>query len=517
MQKVLVAVAVCAGLAQGQRGTGDWMTSAFDAQRSNWVRSDGKISVQSMSKPGFELVWKMKFDNAARQLNTITPPALLDFYIGYRGFRALGFFGASAGKVVGVDIDLGRLEWEKSFASGGRPAGTVLCPGGLTSAVTRPTMLAYPPVPTGGGPGRGTPAQSGVGEPYEGAVTLKRLPPPPPPKPVAGAKPASAAPSPFAARIQYVLALAGDGKLHRMWVSNGREDDPPLQVLPAGAHAVGLIAVDGVVYAASTNACPGVDDGVWALDLANRAVTQWKSKGMAGAAGPAFGPDGTLYAAGGGGQLAALAPKTLQPQAAYRAQGIEFTSSPLVFDWKGRNLIAVTTNDGRLHLLDSANLVAGALVRTEPFSAPNYAAGSLASWQDPAGTRWLLAPAGGADGRPGAIVAFKVAERGGALSLEQAWRSRDLVSPAAPVVVNGVVFALSTGEYRNGNAAAERAAKSVNAVLYALDGSAGKELWSSGNAITSFVHSGTLAAGGSRVYVATHEGTQYAFSFPMEH
>jgi outer membrane protein assembly factor BamB len=517
MRKILVAVAVCAGLAHGQRGTGDWMTSAFDAQRSNWVRSDGKISVQSMSKPGFELVWKMKFANTARQLNTITPPALLDFYISYRGFRALGFFGASADKVIGVDIELGRLEWEKTLATGGSAAGTVLCPGGLTSAVTRPTFLAYPPVPTGGGPGRGTPAVSGVGEPYEGAVTLKRVPPPPPPKPVPSAKPAPAAPNPFAARILYVLALTGDGKLHRMWVSNGHEADPPLPFLPARAHAAGLIAVDGVAYAATTNGCPGVDDGVWALDLNTKSVTQWKSKGMAGAAGPAIGPDGTLYAAGGGGQLAALAPTTLQPKSTYRAAGVEFTSSPVVFDWKGRDLIAVATSDGRLHVVDSANLAAGPLARTESFSAPNFAAGSLASWQDPAGTRWLLAPAGGADGKPGAIVAFKVVERGGSLSLEPGWRSRDLVSPAAPVVINGVVFALSTGEYRGGNTVAERAAKSVNAVLYALDGATGKELWTTGNTIASFVHSGTLSAGGSRIYVAAHDGTQYTFSFPMEH
>jgi outer membrane protein assembly factor BamB len=53
--------------------------------------------------------------------------------------------------------------------------------------------------------------------------------------------------------------------------------------------------------------------------------------------------------------------------------------------------------------------------------------------------------------------------------------------------------------------------------LYALDATTGKELWNSGKAIPSFVHSGGLAAGGSRVYVATYEGTQYTFSFPTEH
>ena len=95
-----------------------------------------------------------------------------------------------------------------------------------------------------------------------------------------------------------------------------------------------------------------------------------------------------------------------------------------------------------------------------------------------------------------------------------------MVSPLAPVVVNGVVFALSSGEFRSGDpkiSAAERANRSKHAVLYALDGLTGKELWNSGDTITSFVHSGGLAAGGSRVYVATYEGTQYAFGFPIEH
>ena len=49
-----------------------------------------------------------------------------------------------------------------------------------------------------------------------------------------------------------------------------------------------------------------------------------------------------------------------------------------------------------------------------------------------------------------------------------------------------------------------------------IDPANGKELWNSGAAIASFVTSGGLAAGGGRVYVSGHDGTQYAFAFPME-
>ena len=88
-------------------------------------------------------------------------------------------------------------------------------------------------------------------------------------------------------------------------------------------------------------------------------------------------------------------------------------------------------------------------------------------------------------------------------------------------VVNGVIFAVSSGEFRPADAklsVAERVRRIRQCRLYALDPFTGKELWSSGNAISSFVHSGGLSAGGGRVYVvATYDGTQYAFGFPMEH
>ena len=77
---------------------------------------------------------------------------------------------------------------------------------------------------------------------------------------------------------------------------------------------------------------------------------------------------------------------------------------------------------------------------------------------------------------------------------------------ATPIVVNGVVFALSSGSLRG-----------PSAMLYALDAATGRELWNSGSAITSFVDSGALAAGDGHVYVPTHDNTLYAFGIPLEH
>src|SRR5258708_12002653 len=77
--------------AQFGRSTGDWMTSSGDAQRSSWVRRDASISRESLMKPGFQLLWKVKLGNDTKPSNALTEPVLLTVYIGYRGFRSLEF------------------------------------------------------------------------------------------------------------------------------------------------------------------------------------------------------------------------------------------------------------------------------------------------------------------------------------------------------------------------------------------------------------------------------------------
>src|SRR5258708_37988808 len=94
----VLAAMLSATLAHAQfvRGGGEWTTNGGDAQRSAWVRTDPKISKASMEKPGFAFLWKQKVNNDARQWNSLTPVVLMDRYIGYRGFRSLGYVGASS-------------------------------------------------------------------------------------------------------------------------------------------------------------------------------------------------------------------------------------------------------------------------------------------------------------------------------------------------------------------------------------------------------------------------------------
>jgi hypothetical protein len=50
------------------------------------------------------------------------------------------------------------------------------------------------------------------------------------------------------------------------------------------------------------------------------------------------------------------------------------------------------------------------------------------------------------------------------------------------------------------------------AVLYALDGSSGKEIWTSGKTITGVSYSG-ISAGASKIFVSTHDNVLYAFGY----
>lgn len=78
-----------------------------------------------------------------------------------------------------------------------------------------------------------------------------------------------------------------------------------------------------------------------------------------------------------------------------------------------------------------------------------------------------------------------------------------MVAPAPAVIANGLVFALATGDSK----------KNSHAVLYALDGATGKELYSSQNMVRSFSHNGGLAIANRRIYFTTHDNAVYCFGF----
>ena len=378
-------------------------------------------------------------------------------------------------------------------------------------------------------------ARSDVGSAGEGAVTI---PPALAAIAAAAAAPPAARPGGPGGRLPAIIhAIGGDGMLHTLYISNGVEPEPPIPFVPANAGAQGLTVIDGVAYASTQN-CNGASSGVWALDIASKQVASWKpSKGaIAGSGGPAFAPDGTVYVATTAGELVGLEAKTLKVKDTYSTGGPEFTSSAVVFQYKQKDLVAAATRDGSIHVLDTASLGGSnhqtPLVKAAAYSAGAFEPGALATWQDANGVRWVLAAAAGAPApgsgftagngaiTNGTVAAWKLVDQNGAVSMQAGWVSRDMISPLPPMIINGVVFGVSSGEYRSSDSkltAAQRAQKSSPAVLYALDGTTGKVFWNSGKIITSFAHSGGLSGGASQLYLQTYDQTIYAFGYPIEH
>ena len=489
---VLLAIV---GLAQAD----DWTTIGYDAQRSGWVRADVKINTTSVAGPDFELLWKMELGDPGRKMKTLSAPMLLDFLIAPKGFRSLGFVGSRSGSVFVMDTDVARAEWERHLDFSPRPAATADCPGGMTSSTSRPTVAAYPSLGGFVARGRRSPSKSAVGAPDEGSVILSQIQPPAPRRP---ARKADARVRPPAAGhlrgLNVLSVLTADGMLRTIYVSNGRDHVAPVEFLPSDANARGLIVVDGVAYVATANGCGGAPDGVWALDTASKKVTTWKSTGgsIAGLVGPAIGSDGVIYAATADGPLVALEAKMLKQLRASNSAG--FRSSPVLFDLNESDHLAVIAQDGALEIYDAADL-------SKPVATSLAGSGesddvALAVWRDPQGVSWILAPTGNS------ISAFRINEEDGKIaSLGRVWRSPKMTSPLPPIVMNGIVFVTAGGNARS------------NAVLHALDGMTGKQLWDSGDSIRSSASGYNLSAGPSHIYVATDDSSLYSFGIGIEH
>jgi outer membrane protein assembly factor BamB len=552
-----VVLLALAGMTRAQFGgppTQEWSTSGADAQRSHWIRKDTLISKAAMSTGKFGFLWKLQVNSRPRGLNVFSRPVLVTNAMGYKGFRSLLVLAGPSNTIFAVDNDFGRMEWEKHFDVATPAESTAPCPGGMTAAATRamssdPSGLANRASGVRGF--RSALSEPGAGASVDSVTSL-------PEGRVAGQANAAGRAraggrgrgSPLATGFligaQPIMALASDGVLHFLSPITTKELLKPLQFIPANAHATDLAAVNGVIYTATVNGCGGVPNALWAIDPGgeNQQARSWKTNGGSVVGTMAFGGDGAVYAAIGEGRAAeggysdsivALDPATLKIKGWFTQPGADFKSTPVVFRSKGKELLAEASGDGRLFLLDTASL--GGADHHTPLQVTPPSSGSrtsvvpdgLASWTDENGVQWLLAPSGspplsagfkttnGAVAN-GAIVAWKMAA-GPKASLEPAWVSRDMIAPLPPIVVNGVIFAVASGEYHPGDAAignSERTARSSPAVLYALDATTGKEIWNSGMTMTSFAHGTGLSSSPGQVYLATSDGIVYAFGMPWE-
>jgi outer membrane protein assembly factor BamB len=488
----------------------EWPTGSFDQQRDAWQRNETKITVDNAKN--LRVLWKLKTGNKPMGMQSFREPLIVAGVHTAGSVKTLAIFAGSSDAVYAIDADNGTLVWQKE----------------LKWASDKPQ------------------------EPGEGAGFICN-----------NALTATPVVTPAGAPQRFVYVLTNDGYLRTMDPATGEEKDSPIQMMPAPyGKAYGLNLVNNVVYTASGQACHGVPNELYAVDLTTKKAfhSTPPQGGIFGTAGPAIGSDGTIYFESGDGAYDIAAGKLSTTVEAYTSSGdslalkdyytpsnhawltkrdLDMNTTPVAFPYKGRDLLVGSGKEGRYFLMDSKSLGGPdhqtPLYRTPLVSNKNVnfqtegTWGSFASWEDKDGTRWVLAPIGGpvAVDFPisygptpnGGVIALKLTDTGGKVELIPAWLSRDMMSAEPPVVANGVVFVLAAGEFTaqanddDGGLFSyqQRIKNSIPAKLYALDAKTGKELYSSGDQISSFLHQAGIAVAGGRVIFGTFDGTIYCF------
>jgi hypothetical protein len=324
-------------------------------------------------------------------------------------------------------------------------------------------------------------------------------------------------------------------------MTTGADFAPPVKFLPAAnGSPYGLNFADKTIYTATGRDCGSVANGLWSIDLAtgDYPVSSYNTQKLhpLSLTGPAITPDGTSILVTGAGTSDTNAgvyansviavDKEMKVKDWYTPEGgmDSFEGvSPITFTFKGKQLVATPGKGGSIALLDEASL-GGADHHTALFESPaitkpgeKHGWDGFATWQEKDGTTWLIASVStgislsegsvksNGSATHGGLVAFKVEDSNGKLSLNPVWVSGDMVNPAPPRIANGVVVALSGGN------------STTHATLFVLNAATGAEIFSSKDQIPTYSQLSGVAVGDSHALFTDHNNVLYSFGLPLEH
>src|SRR5882672_8914394 len=324
-----------------------------------------------------KLLWKTKLDNEPRQMHNLLPALIAGRVNTDKGVKQIVLATGVTDNLYALDADNGELLWKHHFqtdwtppAGGGRGAG-VLCPGGITATpVIGPTDT----------PGKYT-----------------------------------------------VYAAAWDGTLRRLNLADGKEVAPPAKFMPPNGKPYALNLRQNVIYTHTAQGCGGNPNMVYTYDLATDKVGSWgpPGGGMWGRTGPAISSSGVLYTGTGDGKwdpengiygngiigvkqnpttkIAELVDYYGPSNAEWLVKrDLDMQVTPVIFPYKNKELMVDASKECRLYFMDTDS-IGGDDHRTPIERSPmlcnedvNFASagiwGSLASWEDAKGTRWVLTP-----------------------------------------------------------------------------------------------------------------------------
>lgn len=499
----------------------DFLTEGVDNARTGWVKNEKDFSTATVGST--KLLWKVTLDSKPRAMHNLFAPLIAERVTTAQGRTEIAIVAGVSDDFFGIDVASGKQIWHRHWDGGPEnppPANDTLCPTGQTAVPTMAeTSAGKYTVYAVSWDGRLRQVDAATGEDVA-----------PPEKFVPGGG------KPYALNlfdgIIYTATAQGCGGLTNAFYSYDLKSKRASAFIPAGGGLWGRrgasVAPDGTVYLGTGDG--QFDPGNRRLGNAIVAVKMDENKQLQ------------------------LVDFFAPPNANWMwHRDLDVNTTPVLFDYRNRKFLVGTSKECRLWLLDREAL-GGEDHRTSLYTTPlicNEAQqfdehgiwGALSAWQDPSGNQWVLAPFWGEVsttfkapieyGRPksGGVAAFKLQAEGQGWELAPAWLSRDMDLAEETVIANGVVFAYSAGEdatqvvpdaawddpdgprYGGGlsSGPARRIPNSRRAVLYALDGQTGKELWSSGTQITSWNHFSGLTVANGRAYIATYDGTLYCF------
>jgi outer membrane protein assembly factor BamB len=523
-----------ATLAQNVTPARDWTTWGYDQQRTGWNRGETTLSTHNVS--GLRLLWSTQLSTPSKAivLSTLTAPLVVEGVSTTRGAKNLVFLLGADDTVFALDADTGKVFWQKTFANPAAPiwAATWLCSNTVndTPVIDKQNNIIF--LITSDGELRALNLSDGA----------DRMAP-----------------------VNMIETFA------RAWSLNLIDN---IVYTTSGRGCGQLPPVAGVKPAV----VPGTVSAMDVSDLAHPQLTRFytsgtKYSGPWGRGGVTKGPDGSvitqtadgLYdpAAGDFGEsVLKLAPKATRLLDSFTPSNWQYlntqdldlgSASADVFPFQNRMLIAVAGKEGVLYLLDAADLGGRPNHATPLYKSPqlgNDAAegrnpgegvwGAITSYETADHKRFLYMPMWGPPSKNvpqfksnagpaphGSIMAFQVVAEGDKVSLAPAWISRDMVVPDAPVVANGVLYAIQTGEQtiqspadvhgtqdeinHNPLSARYRSTPINNLILYAFDAETGRQLYSSEKIITDWVHFSEPVVALGKVFVVTHDAHVYAF------
>ena len=498
-----------------------WPTFNHDPQRTGWAKEETKLTPQSVRD--LELKWSAHVENIALALDALTVPLVARGVVTESGTRSVVYVAGSSNHIFAMDATTGAMLWQRTFPSyvKSKDDSFFLCPNAINA-------------------------------------------------------------NPVIDRKQnLIFALAVDGRLYGLDLGSGAVRFGPAQLVPPMAKAWSLNLQNGFVFTTTSQFCGGDPAGIYSVQVDGgrqrvsyeTAIRAGSGAGMWNRGGTAISDDGRVYVTTGDGPFDPSVGEYGSAFLAFHSPTLSITDYFSPMDWKelnmkdldlpsgglalfgyhDYNLLVGGGKDARVYLLNADGLgnkdhgtplfVSDRMGNDERTLEAKGFWGSPAVWRDQAGEVWVFEPLWGEPSEAartvgqsngpapnGAIVALRTErDTSGHVRLIPMWISGDVNLPDAPVVANGVVFVLGTGENpkqvhemrtefkseqdwkQNLLTTEERGNGTHPQTLLALDAKTGKVLYRNNSSMKSWNHFGGLAIDDGRIFAVDHDSNVYCF------